>query len=127
MFKLIIRDRLRLDKASYRKDSFSYDKNIPKKFLKYHKGYKIFVVDGNYIRNNIDIDFVGGGNPARYQYVPDGELWIEKLSNNEESDIEGFIEHEYTECERMINKGETYSQAHDKASKVEKKIRSKYR
>jgi hypothetical protein len=126
MVRLAIKPKLRLDYASERKESYRFDPEVPKEFLFDYKGYKVFDVDGNYVRNNIDIDFNGGGNPSRYQYVPDDELWIEKLSNNVETDIMGYTVHEYVECERMKNMGETYEVAHDKASQIEKKVRKHY-
>ena len=72
--KLEEEEKLRLNKASERKKGYHFDKDVPKHFYGEYKGYKVFNVDGNYIRDNIDIDFVGGGNPARYQYVPQGDL-----------------------------------------------------
>lgn len=125
MVSVKIKYNLRLDKESERKNNYKFDNKLPKQFLKNYKNYKIYIVDGNYIRNNIDIDFVGGGNPSRYQYVPKGELWVEKLSDGNKNDIDAFIEHEYVECERMKNKGESYDVAHEKASEVEKIIRNK--
>jgi hypothetical protein len=116
--------KTRLNKASERKKKHSSDKKVPKKFLKNYKGYKVYIVHGDYIRDKIDIDFVGGGNPSRYQYVPNGEIWVENLDDDKD-DIQAFIKHEYVECERMKNKKETYNKAHDEASKEEKKLRKK--
>lgn len=123
--KVTIKQNLRLDTADLRTDDYKFDEKLPKKQIGKYRGYKVYEVDGNYVRNNIDIDFVGGGNPARYQYVPEGELWIERLGDNEKTDVMGFIKHEYTECERMKKLGETYEEAHEVASEVEKKLRKK--
>lgn len=124
--KIKSKQKLRLDYADERDPKYIFDEKVPKEFLFNFKGYKVYSVDGNYVRNNIDIDFNGGGNPSRYQYVPDKQIWIEKLSNNAESDIMGYTVHEYIECERMKKLGETYEVAHDRASQVEKKVRKHY-
>jgi len=66
------------------------------------KNYKIFLVDGEKIRDNIFIDFVEGGNPARYSFIPKNEIWIEYIFSKE--DIAATILHEYLECNYMIHK-----------------------
>lgn len=78
--------------------------------------YKVMAVDGDWLRN-IDIDFVAGGNPARYSYVPLDELWVEKVY--EGHDREATILHELVECEAMMNHKLSYDDAHDVASLFE--------
>jgi len=73
-------------------------------------------VDGKYLRDNIDIDFTEGGNPGRYSYVPEGEIWIDEGMVS--GDVIPTMIHELVECKHM-HAGEDYDEAHEKASKVE--------
>lgn len=47
-------------------------------------GLEIFLVDGTYIRNTYDSDFVQGGNGQRYRFCPKSELWIDDSIPEEE-------------------------------------------
>ena len=86
--------------------------------------YKIFEVNGDYIRTKVDIDFVSGGNPARYAYIPDGEIWIDE--NLHPNDFAATVIHEFSECTIMKYKGKSYDHAHDKASAIELSFRKKH-
>lgn len=44
---------------------------------------KIRLVDGEKIRNSIDINFAGCGSQADYLYIPRGEFWAEKELRDE--------------------------------------------
>jgi hypothetical protein len=83
--------------------------------------FDVWSVDGEAIRNQIDIDFVAGGNPGRYNYVPMGEIWIE--SNIARKGIAPVIVHEIVECIFMQVGGMTYSRAHDMACVIESGMR----
>lgn len=84
-------------------------------------GTKVFLVDGEFIRNNIYQDWTEGGNPEAYpEFNPEGEIWIEKGMSD--LDIEATIIHEKTECDWM-KKGLMYEDAHNKANIQEKKYR----
>ena len=85
--------------------------------------FEIWLVDGPTIRDEIDIDYVEGGNPARYGYIPENEIWLEKEFNTK--DLACTLIHEVVECWLMQNKHMTYDHAHDKASNVEEKAREK--
>jgi uncharacterized membrane protein (UPF0127 family) len=85
------------------------------------KNFNIWVVNGKYIRDNIDIDFTTGGNPGRYEYIPENEIWID--NSVEQDEIEDDVLHEIDECLNMEIKGETYDKAHDEASGLEKELR----
>jgi uncharacterized membrane protein (UPF0127 family) len=89
--------------------------------LKQINGFDVWVVDGGKIRNKIDIDFTTGGNPGRYKYIPENEIWIDNsVKPNELKDV---ILHELTECGLMENKGKSYDTAHDMANEKEMKLR----
>lgn len=86
-------------------------------------GYNIWTVDGNYIRSVIDIDFVAGGNPGVYAYVPKNEIWIENVYQL--PDIVATLYHEIIECSLMKTNHLAYDVAHDLASEQEIKLRKK--
>jgi hypothetical protein len=74
-------------------------------------------VSGHLVRVSVDIDFVWGGNPGRYAYVPLGEVWIE--AELEKDDVSGTIVHEIVEENLMRVKGLSYAEAHQRANDYE--------
>lgn len=102
-------------------DSAHIANDTPKTLLGDMGSMRLYLVDGNYVRNHIDIDFVAGGNPARYAYCPAGELWVEELGGD--ADLAATAMHEFHEYILMGEQGESYETAHDKSSEVEKGFR----
>lgn len=83
--------------------------------------YTVWTVNGERLRNEVDIDWVCGGNGARYGYAPKWELWVDsKLSP---LDIMATALHEYVETELMFRKRMSYDRAHDQASATEARFR----
>jgi hypothetical protein len=81
---------------------------------------KVFLVDGMFIRNNIDDDFTLAGHGLVFDYIPKNEIWLEHTIDKEELSI--VLAHEMSE--RMIMKGGLeYDQAHELANIVEKACR----
>lgn len=76
---------------------------------------RVVLVDGEVVRDRVDIDFTTGGNPSRYRYVPNGEVWVERTTP---SDLAPNIVHEIVEA-KLMRKGLSYDKAHDRASRVE--------
>lgn len=95
----------------------------PKRLLTQMRGLAVYLVDGAWIRNNLDVEFALGGNPARYAYVPKGEVWVESGLVGDDK-METAL-HEVTEYHDMKDRGQTYDKAHDNASDVEVKQRAK--
>jgi hypothetical protein len=98
---------------------------VPKKFLKNVGECKVFVVDGEYVRDKIDSDFDQGGNWMAYpEFVPVHEIWIDSKDTVDE--VPFVIKHEYDEAEMMKN-GKIYSNdkdgAHDIAKAAEDEAR----
>lgn len=87
------------------------------------QGFAVWRVDGELVRNVVHIDFTQGGNPARYKYVPEGEVWVDDVLDD--SDAYFTIVHELFETKLMQEKGLSYNVAHDKASQVEAQLREK--
>ena len=97
---------------------------IRKKLIGTYQGVKFYFVNSEYIRDNIDIDYVLGGNGYRYNYVPEEEIWLEEIP--EPGDIAPTILHEFIESHKMA-KGWYYDRAHDFASHYEKLFRKDYK
>jgi hypothetical protein len=119
------------DRMEHFKERKTKESDLPKGILEKAKLEKvgklfemtIWTVDGETIRNESDIDFCVGGNPARYLYVPIDEIWIEKTFTL--TDFTATLIHEYIECRNMIDKGLSYSKGHDIANEAEGIFRNK--
>jgi hypothetical protein len=97
---------------------------MQKKFLCQYGPYSVYAVDGTYVRDKLDQDFTTGGNPGRYKYIPEDEIWVEEYLP-EEDKVASAV-HEIRECELMKGKHESYDEAHDKANSFERKVRKEY-
>ena len=77
----------------------------------------VFVVDGQYVRNHIDIEFTNFGQHYRFPFIPKNELWLDREQSPGESGY--FIEHMLIEHKLMSN-GMNYADAVTEASAAEK-------
>ena len=84
-------------------------------------GLEMFLVNGEFLRNHVDSDFVQGGNPERYSWIPEGEIWIDETTPTEELPYVAL--HECDEANLMHSHHEGYEKAHDQAQRVEDKYR----
>jgi len=82
--------------------------------------FQVWVVDGEFIRRNLDEEFNNFGQHYRFDFIPEDEFWIEKESNHDESRF--FIDHLMVEY-NLMKKGVSYNKALAAAEKVEKKER----
>ncbi len=105
------------------KSEFNLEFNPRIRKLKNYHNYKFFIVNGELIRDKIDIDFVMGGNGFRYLYIPIDEIWVEK-DYIKSKEIKYILLHEYTELS-LMKKGINYPNAHDIASIKELRLRRK--
>jgi hypothetical protein len=92
-----------------------------KKFGKISE-FKIWIVDGNYVRKHIDEEFTNFGQHYRFPFIPKNEFWIDK--DHGEPEEKYYIEHMLVENELMAA-GKNYNTASDKANKIERKERKK--
>ena len=92
------------------------------------KEWKVYWVDGFYLRNNIAIDFDDGGNPAAYQeFIPEDEIWIEVDGDTKDTrDEEMVLLHEIYEAHIIESEGTSYEEAHGMAQHVERLARQRY-
>jgi len=99
-------------------------KLIRKKYMRTEDGMKIYLIDGEYFRDNLDIDFTVGGHHWVYPFIPRDEVWLDEAYTTEPKEVEYFIAHELEELKHM-KKGMRYEDAHALANKLEKELREK--
>lgn len=84
-------------------------------------GYlQVWIVDGIYIRNNIDEEFTNFGQHYRYPYIPKDEFWIDHEAKHDE--MQFFIDHLLVE-HKLMAKGMPYEKALVAADRKERKER----
>jgi len=95
----------------------------------------IVSVDGEKVRNNGFVEFIGGGHyyvdltdkqivEKKYsRYIPEYVIWIDKFNCSEPIDREGIILHEKIERYLMKYYNYSYENAHDIANDIESKFR----
>jgi hypothetical protein len=81
---------------------------------------QVWVVDGSYIRGNIDEEFTNFGQHYRFPYIPENELWIDQEGSPDERTF--FIDHLIVE-HQLMKQGASYEEAIVKADQAERKER----
>jgi hypothetical protein len=110
------------EQREYLKKHFVKDGPIPSFKLseKQDDELKVIEVDGKIVREFIDPEFVFGGHHYVYDYVPQGELWLDVHMDPLEIP---FVQlHEKVEWEFMRD-GKNYDIAHEYANTIEKEQR----
>jgi hypothetical protein len=126
-----------LERQSYDIQEGSFSERIPRtrqtpelskmELPQYSTGdVKVYLVNGQYIRDNIDIDFTQGGHGKVYKFIPENEIWIDRSLDTPEDKKATFL-HELAEYNAMgeaIGKNTAYEQSHTKiANPLEVKAR----
>lgn len=89
-------------------------------------GFKVYGVNGSYVRDKIDISFTMGNHPySGDTYVPKGEVWID--DDLAPFDFEALKVHETVEAQRMRDLKEPYEVAHFHANEKELTWRNKFK
>ncbi len=84
-------------------------------------GFDIWIVDGGTVRREIYPEFLFGGNPQRYLFVPLREIWVDNAVAAEEF---GYtVAHELRERGLMAHKRISYEDAHRLALDLERSMR----
>jgi len=84
-------------------------------------GLPVYLVSGERVRAELDIDFTMGGNGGVYAYCPKGEIWLDDGLNA--LDLNATALHELVERYLMLQYGWSYDRAHDAASERERVFR----
>ena len=89
--------------------------------------YEIFLVDGEYIRDRMYIDFTEGGSWLRYPlFIPENEIWLDDFNATE---LIRVLIHETAEVtyarehDLDITQEKDYSEAHNHANEIEQQAR----
>jgi len=85
-------------------------------------GFKVFIVDGDYIRDNIDEEFTNFGQNYLFSFIPKNEFWIDKERVGWE--YKYYINSMLT-VNRLLAKGVSRSEAIKIADKEERSERAK--
>jgi hypothetical protein len=85
------------------------------------RGVKIYLVDGEKVRDRLSVDFTMGSHRYRDKFVPLNEVWIEKILSPH--DREALVIHEMHERGLMSTRGWGYERAHDSANVQERRFR----
>ncbi len=85
------------------------------------EGLNVWIVDGDEVRRDIYPAFLYGGNPQRYPFIPQKEIWIDNAIAAEE--FEYTVAHELLERSLMARQGMSYDDAHNQALELEQVMR----
>lgn len=102
-------------------ESINESVDIQKSMWKKTDDLTIYLVDGEQIRDHLYLDFTEGGHDLRYDFIPDNEVWIEKMKDPTEHEF--ILVHELHE-RRLMELGADYDHAHVRANVVETKCRN---
>ena len=84
--------------------------------------FNVWLVDGEYIRNNVDEEFTNFGQHYHYKFIPENEFWIDNERTPGEEEF--YIDHLLLE-NKLMSEGLGYEEALEKADQAEKKERRK--
>jgi hypothetical protein len=84
-------------------------------------GINIASVRGEFVRNNYDLDFARSGHHYRYPFIPENEVWVEKMQSK--LDKKMAVQHALIERSCVTDLGMTLEQADQKATNAERFLR----
>lgn len=82
----------------------------------------VWIVDGSYVRKNLDEEFTNFGQHYRFSFIPENEFWIDRETAQDEQQF--FIDHLLIE-HRLMKKGTPYVKALEIADRKERAERKK--
>lgn len=99
-------------------------KNPYLELYKKENGFRVYIVDGAYIRKNLNDQFTNFGQHYRFpKMIPTKEIWIDKDYGNP-NEYKYFIAHSIKEWE-LMRKGKDYDTAIAEADELEHGLRNK--
>jgi hypothetical protein len=100
---------------------------MKKPYLSLYKkqdGFKIYIVDGSYIRKSLNDQFTDFGQHYRFpKMIPTKEIWLDHNFNHPD-EYKYFIAHAIREWE-LMNKGKSYKTAITEADELEWNMRNR--
>ena len=84
---------------------------------------KVFIVNGEYIREHIFWEYIEGGHGQVYSFIPRDEIWIDEDNITKKSDFEAILLHEIKEYQNMKYHKMSYEKAHNISNGLETKYR----
>lgn len=87
--------------------------------------FRVYEVDGLAVRQEW-ADFIAGGNPQAYKFVPKGEIWVDSGLKYHWDKV-CIVWHEIYEALLMNYKGWSYMKAHHAANQAEQELRCRDR
>ena len=97
------------------------NKNIYIKKIKNANNYDIWLVNGGYIRKNINENFVEYDHHLNHSFVPKNELWVDNETNPDEWIF--FIDHMFAELNLVKKTGKNIKEVAGEADVLEKQKR----
>lgn len=100
---------------------------LKKPYIKKEKeiaGFTVWMVDGSYIRKNIDEEFTNFGQNYRFKFIPKKEFWIDKEHSKREGEKEFYI-NTMMAMDNFLSNGISHKKAVEIACILEKAERSK--
>ncbi len=104
-----------------RKDKDLEIVGLEKKFLGEKEDFRVYEVDNEWIKNNLDVSFGTGGHGLVHSYIPLDEIWVSPVVEKKWS----IVLHEITEFKLMKEKAMKYKEAHRKTTDVTQGIKDK--
>lgn len=105
----------------YKDTRYVYGVVTPDVYYKWYcdigRGIRVWLVNADIVRKKFDADFMEGGNSEVYKWIPDNEIWVDRILNKEEIPL--IVLHEFVESVHMKRDGLSYDDAHELASGTE--------
>jgi len=107
-------------KPKRRKPGTKFSPGLKKRMLGVAGEFKIFLINGEHVRNCLETDFTMASHGYVSGFIPKDEIWMDdRLSVN---DIVAVMHHEVFEA-KLMGKEMCYADAHALATESEKKFR----
>ena len=94
---------------------------LPKELIGKKDGFKIYEVDGEWIKNNLDVGFGTGGHGLVHSYIPMDEVWVWPVTENKWS----IALHEIVEFNLMKKEEMKFKEAHKETNELTEGIKDK--
>lgn len=103
-----------------RKPGVRFSPGLKKRMLGMAEGFRVFLINGEHVRNNLETDFTMASHGFMSGFIPKDEIWMDdRMSVN---DLVAVLHHEVFEV-KLMAKGMSYPDAHGLATESEKKFR----